>query len=187
MLSWLSPNCMNWEMLFYPQWIWWKEMIVESSARKVTGFPDLASCYLDQDDQKWRTRFIPVGMGPLELGYPFNSIDSLFFLSFSFFFLLLILNLSDPSLSARYSADVKTDVPVVLLYFVTDWVCMTLEISSDSVSNPETKLLDWKGEHAGRGIPTYFAYTSLIMIDSRQMGLMTCAHWADISGILYSY
>ena len=64
---------------------------------------------------------------------------------------------------------------------------MTLEISSDSVSNPETKLLDWKGEHAGRGIPTYFAYTSLIMIDSRQMGLMTCAHWADISGILYSY
>ena len=53
---------------------------------------------------------------------------------------------------------------------------MTLEISSDSVSNPETKLLDRKGEHAGRGIPTYFAYTSLIMIDSIKMALMTCAH-----------
>ena len=45
-------------------------MIVESSARKVTGFPDLASCCLDQDDQKWRTHFIPVGMELLELGYP---------------------------------------------------------------------------------------------------------------------
>ena len=70
MLSWLSPNCMNWEMLFYPQWIGWKEMTVESPVRKVTGFPDLASCCLDQDDQQWRTRFIPVGMEPLELGYP---------------------------------------------------------------------------------------------------------------------
>ena len=54
---------------------------------------------------------------------------------------------------------------------------MTLEMSSDSVSSPETKLLDRKGGHAGRGILTYFAYTSLIMIDSRQMGLMTSAHW----------
>ena len=53
---------------------------------------------------------------------------------------------------------------------------MALEMSSDSVSSPETKLLDRKGEHAGRGIPTYFALMSLIMIDSRQMGLMTCAH-----------
>ena len=61
---------------------------------------------------------------------------------------------------------------------------MALEMSSDSVSSPETKLQDRKGEHAGRDIPTYFAHMSLIMIDSRQMGLMTCAHWADISGIL---
>ena len=130
------------------------------------------------------------GMEPLELGNPLQHWFS--FLSF-LFFLLLILNLSDPSLSARYSADVKTDVPVVLfvfvfvffVFFVTDWICMTLEMSPDSVSSPETKLLDRKGEHAGRGIPTYFAYTSLIMIDSRQMGLMTCAHWADISGILW--
>ena len=53
---------------------------------------------------------------------------------------------------------------------------MALEMSSDSVSSPETKLLDRKGQHAGRGIPTYFAHMSLIMIDSRQMGLMTCAH-----------
>ena len=53
---------------------------------------------------------------------------------------------------------------------------MALEMSSDSVSSPETKLLDRKGEHAGRGIPTYFAHMNLIMIDSGQMGLMTCAH-----------
>ena len=32
---------------------------------------------------------------------------------------------------------------------------MALEMSSDSMSSPETKILDRKGEHAGQGIPTY--------------------------------
>ena len=155
MLSWLSPN---WDMLFYPQWIWWKEMIVESSATKVIGFPDLGSCCLDQDDEKWMTRFIWYGAFRIEIHLTalilFSFFFPFFFFSF-FFFLFLLIYLSDPPLSARYSADIKTDVPVVILYFVADWVCMALEMSSDSVSSPETKLLDRKGEHAGRGIPTY--------------------------------
>ena len=53
---------------------------------------------------------------------------------------------------------------------------MALEMSSDSVSSPETKLLDRKGEHAGHAGRGTHANMSLIMIDSRQMGLMTCAH-----------
>ena len=92
------------------QWIWWKEMIVESSARKAIGFPYLAFCCLDQDDEKWMTRFIWYGAFRIGIHLTALNLFSFFFLFFLFvclffvlvFFLFLIF-LSDPSLSARYS------------------------------------------------------------------------------------
>ena len=122
-------------------------MIVESSARKVIGFPYLGSCCLDQDDEKWMTRFIWYGafrigihltalilfsfffFFPLFIFYMFLFLFLFCFVLFCFclfvclfvcFVLFLLIYLSDPSLSARYSADIKTGVLVVILYFVTD-------------------------------------------------------------------
>ena len=61
-------------------------MIVESSARKAIGFPYLASCCLDQDDEKWMTSFI--WYGAFRIGI---YLTALILFSFFFFFFCFVL------------------------------------------------------------------------------------------------